>query len=39
MNVVETVLSTIANFASESTSCFMFYEPKVPEELQKKEKN
>ena len=38
MNLVEKVLSIVANLASESTSSLGFYEPKMPKELIKTEK-
>ena len=38
MNLLETVLNIVANLASESTSCIGFYEPKMPQQLMKPEK-
>ena len=38
MNLLETVLNIVANLASESTSCIGFYEPKMPQQLMKTEK-
>lgn len=38
MNILETVLSVVANLTSESTSCIGFYEPEVPQKLVKPEK-
>ncbi len=38
MNVIEVVLSTVANLTSETTSWIGFYEPKAPKKLVKSEK-
>jgi cyclic lactone autoinducer peptide len=38
MNLLDTILSTVAGLTSESTSWVGFYEPKVPEGLIKTEK-
>ena len=38
MNVIETVLEAIAGLTVETTSCFVFYEPKIPKELVKLKK-
>lgn len=38
MNAIETVLEAIAGLTVETTSCFVFYEPKIPKELVKLKK-
>ena len=38
MNVIETVLEAIAGLTVETTSCFVFYETKIPKELVKLKK-
>lgn len=38
MNVIETVLEAIAGLTVETTSFFVFYEPKIPKELVKLKK-
>ena len=37
MNVIETILISIANLMVETTSWIGFYEPKIPKELDKSE--
>ena len=38
LNFIETVLEDIEGLTVETTSCFVFYEPKIPKELVKLKK-